>query len=415
MSTSPDSQCIPATLTLSLGRLVGAGGRDARCRRRRRAAGAGCRTCRRRRRPRCARAAASRRRPGRGSRPPARRASAPARARPRARRAPPRRTPSAPSRPRVAASSAASGACSSRLCRIPKPPPRSATRGVQPSASRHEAANDASRTIVSACASKSASCEPTWTWSPSTSSPRASASSTSARACAGGSPNFEPWWPVRIASCVSASTPSVTRTSTRRTPAAAASSASSGASSTTAAPSAAASRQERLVLVVPVHDELGAGEAGGARERELARGSDVGPDPLRAQQPQHRDVGEGLRPEGDVPAGGRRLQRARPRAQRLLAVDDERRPVLGRELGGVRRRRGQGRSPRRAPCPGTAPARPRPLRPPPLGRGARGGGVPLAHVLERERLVVARVPRLPEVAASARAISSCIAARAGFR
>ena len=55
---------------------------------------------------------------------------------------------------------------------MPKPPPRSVTCGVQPSWSRHEAAKDARRTIVSACASKSASCEPTWTCKPSTMSPR---------------------------------------------------------------------------------------------------------------------------------------------------------------------------------------------------------------------------------------------------
>ena len=98
--------------------------------------------------------------------------------------------PSAPSPPRDAASSAASGACSSRLWRIPKPPPRSATRGVHPSASRQEAANDASRTIVSAWASKSASCEPTWTCSPSTSSSRARASSTSAARLRGRQPEL---------------------------------------------------------------------------------------------------------------------------------------------------------------------------------------------------------------------------------
>ena len=39
-------------------------------------------------------------------------------------------------------------------------------------------------------------------------------SPTTARAWSGGRPNFEPWWPVLIASCVSASTPSVTRTRT---------------------------------------------------------------------------------------------------------------------------------------------------------------------------------------------------------
>ena len=43
----------------------------------------------------------------------------------------------------------------------------------------------------------------------------AGASAISARASSGAKPNFEPAWPVRIASCVSASTPGVTRSSTR--------------------------------------------------------------------------------------------------------------------------------------------------------------------------------------------------------
>ena len=38
--------------------------------------------------------------------------------------------------------------------------------------------------------------------------------------------------------------------------------------------------QERIVLVVAVDDELVAREPGGAREGELARGGDVGPDSL---------------------------------------------------------------------------------------------------------------------------------------
>ena len=70
--------------------------------------------------------------------------------------------------------------------------------------------------------------------------------------------------------------------------------------------------QEGLVLVVPVHDELVAGEPGCAGEGELARGRDVRADSLRAEQPQHLDVGERLRPVGDVPAAGGRLQRAAP-------------------------------------------------------------------------------------------------------
>ena len=64
----------------------------------------------------------------------------------------------------------------------------------------------------------------------------AGASAISARASSGANPNFEPAWPVRIASCVSASTPGVTRSRTRcdRPPSSSASrSASSPLSSTT--------------------------------------------------------------------------------------------------------------------------------------------------------------------------------------
>ena len=52
-------------------------------------------------------------------------------------------------------------------------------------------------------------------------------------ASSGDIPNFEPTWPVRIASCVSASIPGVTRASMRSTPAARARSSSSTESSTT--------------------------------------------------------------------------------------------------------------------------------------------------------------------------------------
>ena len=71
--------------------------------------------------------------------------------------------------------------------------------------------------------------------------------------------------------------------------------------------------EERLVLVVAVHDDLVAREAGGAGERELAGRGDVGADALLAQQAQHGDVGERLRPERDVAAG--RPPRAATRAR----------------------------------------------------------------------------------------------------
>ena len=157
-----------------------------------------------------------------------------------------------------------------------------------------------------------------------------------------------------IASCVSASTPSVTRTSARSTPAAAASAASSGASSTTAAPSAAAAREERLVLVVPVHDELVAGETRRAGERELAGRCDVGARSLL------RERGGAARRSGR-PSCRRTRRPSSPAAARsaraccregLLAVDDERRPEALGELGGTERRRARARPARSAPNPG---------------------------------------------------------------
>ena len=85
--------------------------------------------------------------------------------------------------------------------------------------------------------------------------------------------------------------------------------------------------QERLVLVVAVDDEVAAREAGGTRERQLAGGGDVRADARLVQQPEHGDVGERLRPEEDPPVADGRAERMRPLAQRLLAEDDERRPV----------------------------------------------------------------------------------------
>ena len=84
-----------------------------------------------------------------------------------------------------------------------------------------------------------------------TCSPSGRARSISSSACSGGSPNFEPCWPVRIASWVWASTPSVSRTSVRVTPAAAARSTSSSASSTTSAPAAPAAASSASSLLLP--------------------------------------------------------------------------------------------------------------------------------------------------------------------
>ena len=162
---------------------------------------------------------------------------------------------------------------------MPKPPPRSATRARPAELVATAARERARRMIVSSWASKSASCEPTWTCSPSTSSPRASASSTSARAWAGGRPNFEPWCPVRIASWVSASTPSVTRTSTRFTPGARRERRLVRRVQDDGGAFGRRSPEERLVLVVAVHDDLVAGHPGRAGELELAADATSAPIP----------------------------------------------------------------------------------------------------------------------------------------
>jgi hypothetical protein len=73
-----------------------------------------------------------------------------------------------------------------------------------------------------------------------------------------------------------------------------------------------------------------------AREGELTLGGDVGTDALVAQQPEQRDVRERLRAEEDAAVvSDRGTEGACVRAQRLLAEDDEGRPVLrGEALDG---------------------------------------------------------------------------------
>ena len=55
--------------------------------------------------------------------------------------------------------------------------------------------------------------------------------------------------------------------------------------------------------------------------------------PSSRRQAENGDVGERLRPERDVAPVGGREQRPCPRPQRALAVDDERRAELLREVG----------------------------------------------------------------------------------
>ena len=90
-----------------------------------------------------------------------------------------------------------------------------------------------------------------WTWKPAASIPVPAASRSASTACSGVSPNFEPWWAVRIAACVSASIPGVTRTRIRLTPASAARSTSSGASTTTSPASCAARCSSSSDLLFP--------------------------------------------------------------------------------------------------------------------------------------------------------------------
>ena len=78
----------------------------------------------------------------------------------------------------VRTSSSTGGSGSSWTWRIPKPPPTSIVRGVQSSSSRQRSANCASSATASRCARTSASWEPTWTCSPSTSSPASRAART---------------------------------------------------------------------------------------------------------------------------------------------------------------------------------------------------------------------------------------------
>ena len=150
-------------------------------------------------------------------------------------------------------------------------------------------------TAVSA-APGSSSCEPTWTCRPSASGRRRSASSASS----GGRPNFEPWWPVRIFSCVSASIPGVTRIRVRPTPASRARSISSSESMTTSAPGRGGRLELVVALVVAVHDEAVAGDARPpGRSADLAERRDVGAEPLLGEEPQERDARERLRPVAD--------------------------------------------------------------------------------------------------------------------
>jgi hypothetical protein len=94
------------------------------------------------------------------------------------------------------------------------------------------------------------------------------------------------------------------------------------------------SRRELLVrLVVPVEDDRVAANAGTPRVRQLAERRSLGAQPFLGEDRQHGDVGERLHAVQHVGVWRRLAVGASPRPQRLLAVDDERRPVRAGELG----------------------------------------------------------------------------------
>ena len=154
-------------------------------------------------------------------------------------------------------------------------------------------------------------------------------------ASSGATPNFEPTWPVRIDSWVSTSIPGVIRTSIRSTPDARARVELLERVEHDVRSAGVRRRLELLVrLVVPVHDESLAGDARLLREAELPERRHVRAEPLLAEQPHERDVRERLGAVDDERVGRRGAVLPRPRADRLLAVDDERRAELVRERGG---------------------------------------------------------------------------------
>ena len=89
----------------------------------------------------------------------------------------------------------------------------------------------------------------------------------------------------------------------------------------------------RVVLVVPVHDERVARDAGPLREPKLAERRDVGAEPFLGEQLHDRHVRERLRAVGEQRVGRGGPVRACARPNRRLAEDEQRRPVLPRQLG----------------------------------------------------------------------------------
>ena len=84
-------------------------------------------------------------------------------------------------------------------------------------------------------------------------------------------------------------------------------------------------------LVVAVEEDALGRDAGRPREGELAEGRHIGADAFVREHAQQLDVRECLRPVHDQRVRGHLAVGTGPGTNRLLAVDEERRPVGGRE------------------------------------------------------------------------------------
>ena len=171
---------------------------------------------------------------------------------------------------------------------------------------------------------------------------RPSTRSARARAASGGMPNLEPAWPVRMCSCVSASTPGTTRMSRRGPPPSACSRSASCSLSITTVPTRAssASSQLGLRLRVAVQVQPLGREAGAQGEVQLAAGGDVAAEALLGEDTQHRRAREGLGGEdhlaGAVVHARQRLGEGAGAAPEIVLRDDVGgRAELARQLAGV--------------------------------------------------------------------------------
>src|SRR5581483_5717561 len=200
---------------------------------------------------------------------------------------------------------------------MPRPPPTSSTRGVQPISERHSAANPASQSTEKRAGATSRSCEPRWTCSPCTSRPARAALSIVSMASAGGSPNFEPRCPVLMASCVSGSIPGVTRTSTRSTCARRARGASSSESRTTSqTPTSAARRSSSSDLLLPCTTMREGGTPAWRANSSSPSVDTSAPSPSAANSRRRATFGKAFEPYRQT-ASGAAARYSRARARRV--------------------------------------------------------------------------------------------------